>query len=547
MVGGSGVFLDMGILYLLADPRTLGLSVTFSKIYAAEVAMINNFVWNEFWTFHRPTLSSRPSTLNRRIGLLRRFILFNTICGLGIGLAVLLLHTFHTWLGWNLYLSNLLAITLVTFWNFGLNSKFNWNHRTSPPPLRKNPFVGEVPAETEPEKAGSGRLRQDSEPRIKVIWLVMIIAVQLGTAAWSQAADFVQISARINVIENRNEAEEMRSYSVLCTVGTNEWRIENDFMQGAECKWHFDGTNVYSSIRPISPPSKEISEKIQKGMRLAIVPFDIAKSNLTIRIYPSSDGVPLGDQGANIPWLAFCSGSYLRRPARLIPMPVAESRYEAYAFAYSDKTDVFEDALGAPRTIELFADKSLIAASVKRDSFRGKHDVDLWARKRPNFESGSLRFQYAVIESTNVQGWNVPLKFEYSELVPTTSGIVVTQSHGFGIVTNICPSGQPNLLFVPSLAQTVVDYRFSNAAKGIDGLVYRFTNSAALPKADPMLQRKLSAQLAKAVSASSQKTFTPAFRWTILCLIFLPALVFAGKAVLRTLHSIRDKTQTKNP
>jgi hypothetical protein len=29
-------------------------------------------------------------------------------------------------MGWNLYLSNLLAITSVTFWNFGMNARFNW-------------------------------------------------------------------------------------------------------------------------------------------------------------------------------------------------------------------------------------------------------------------------------------------------------------------------------------------------------------------------------------------------------------------------------------
>src|SRR5882724_4555189 len=53
LVGGSGLFVDMGILYLLADPGCLRLNVTVSKIAAAEIAMINNFVWNEFWTFRK--------------------------------------------------------------------------------------------------------------------------------------------------------------------------------------------------------------------------------------------------------------------------------------------------------------------------------------------------------------------------------------------------------------------------------------------------------------------------------------------------------------
>jgi dolichol-phosphate mannosyltransferase len=162
LVGGSGVFVDMGILYLLADPSRLGWNITLSKICAAEIAMINNFIWNELWTFKASSLSApgsprpldgrgirgegngewregrgevvsdnwslnpQPSTLNRRGSVFRRFLLFNAICGIGIGLAVLLLHLFHSWLGWNFYLSNLLAIILVTLWNYVMNAQFNW-------------------------------------------------------------------------------------------------------------------------------------------------------------------------------------------------------------------------------------------------------------------------------------------------------------------------------------------------------------------------------------------------------------------------------------
>jgi putative flippase GtrA len=133
LVGGIGVFVDMAVLYLLADPRTLALNIAFSKVCAAEVALINNFLWNEFWTFR--TLTRPSDTLSHPMGegrgegfpRLRRFLFFNAICGLGILFAVLLLHLFHTLLGWNLYVSNLLTITLVTLWNFGMNARFNWS------------------------------------------------------------------------------------------------------------------------------------------------------------------------------------------------------------------------------------------------------------------------------------------------------------------------------------------------------------------------------------------------------------------------------------
>ncbi len=124
IVGGTGVALDMTVLYLLADPRSLGWDLSLSKICAAGAAMTNNFIWNEVWTFRQSTGAS-----GGRGPVFRRFLLFNVFCALGIGLAVLLLHLFHGRLGWNLYLSNLLSISLVTFWNFGMNARFNWRSR----------------------------------------------------------------------------------------------------------------------------------------------------------------------------------------------------------------------------------------------------------------------------------------------------------------------------------------------------------------------------------------------------------------------------------
>src|SRR5574341_829365 len=121
IVGGSGVFVDMGVLAILADPRCLGLNVAFSKVCAAEAAMISNFFWNELWTF-RSVASARPYLGSRW----RRLLMFNAICGIGIVLAVLLLEFFHVVLNWNLYLSNLMAIVVVTAWNFGMNARFNW-------------------------------------------------------------------------------------------------------------------------------------------------------------------------------------------------------------------------------------------------------------------------------------------------------------------------------------------------------------------------------------------------------------------------------------
>jgi len=119
LVGGSGVVVDMTVLYLLADPKMLAWNVIMAKIFSAEVAMLNNFLWNETWTFQEAIHDGAR-------GFMYRLLRFHVICGIGIGLAVFLLHMFHNWLSVNLYVANFLAILLVTFWNFWMNALFNW-------------------------------------------------------------------------------------------------------------------------------------------------------------------------------------------------------------------------------------------------------------------------------------------------------------------------------------------------------------------------------------------------------------------------------------
>lgn len=133
------------MLWVLADLKTLAWNVTFSKLCAAEIALVNNFVWNEFWTFRgcrqqtkvydsgRTGSESNLEDADRytathclHLARLHRFLVFNAICGIGIVFATILLHLFYTVLDLNLYLSNFLAIGLVTMWNFGINARFNW-------------------------------------------------------------------------------------------------------------------------------------------------------------------------------------------------------------------------------------------------------------------------------------------------------------------------------------------------------------------------------------------------------------------------------------
>ncbi|WP_088892680.1 glycosyltransferase [Leptolyngbya ohadii] len=121
LVGLSGVFVDMAVLYLLSDSTTLGWNLTRSKILAAEVAIVNNFLWNDRWTFG--DMSSHQRGWQKR---LKRFLKFNVICLSGLVLNVLILNVLFNVFGINRYVANLLAIAVVTFWNFWLNLKLSW-------------------------------------------------------------------------------------------------------------------------------------------------------------------------------------------------------------------------------------------------------------------------------------------------------------------------------------------------------------------------------------------------------------------------------------
>ncbi|MCS6960438.1 MAG: glycosyltransferase [Pseudanabaenaceae cyanobacterium SKYGB_i_bin29] len=130
VVGLSGVVVDFFVLAicsrifgfsLLATKTELAnLPILLSKILAVEIAIINNFIGNEFWTF-RDTTIGKTSPKQR----LQRFGAFNLACTIGavINVATFL---FFAKLGVVIGVANLLAIGVSTAWNYVINLKFNW-------------------------------------------------------------------------------------------------------------------------------------------------------------------------------------------------------------------------------------------------------------------------------------------------------------------------------------------------------------------------------------------------------------------------------------
>lgn len=95
LVGFSGVFVDLGVFYVL---RSQDVGLTRSAAISGELAIINNFLWNDFWTFG--DIASRQPGKRQR---LKRLMKFNIVCLLGLVLNVAIVNFFFNILYQRIY------------------------------------------------------------------------------------------------------------------------------------------------------------------------------------------------------------------------------------------------------------------------------------------------------------------------------------------------------------------------------------------------------------------------------------------------------------
>ena len=118
-VGFSGVFVDLGVFWILSNG--FGLAPVTATILSAEVAVLNNFIWNDRWTF-----GDRSIQQPGRRSMLRRFLKFNVLCLVGIVLQGTLVGLMSNVAGVPAIGAKLLAIGIVMLWNFWINLKLSW-------------------------------------------------------------------------------------------------------------------------------------------------------------------------------------------------------------------------------------------------------------------------------------------------------------------------------------------------------------------------------------------------------------------------------------
>ncbi|HVN65972.1 MAG TPA: GtrA family protein [Methanomicrobiales archaeon] len=117
IVGCSGILVNMGLLWILTQFG--GLYYLVSGAIAIEVSILNNFLWNDRWTFGKdPAHRTRPFA--------SRILLFHAISIGGAVINWLVLLALTEYAGIYYLVSNMAGILAGFIWNFLLNRHVTW-------------------------------------------------------------------------------------------------------------------------------------------------------------------------------------------------------------------------------------------------------------------------------------------------------------------------------------------------------------------------------------------------------------------------------------
>ncbi|MFC1961561.1 GtrA family protein [Chloroflexota bacterium] len=116
LVGGSGILVNMGFLWILTE--FFGLFYVLSAAVSIEASILTNFILNDFWTFrYRRYLVSN---------ITKRALKYNLTCGVGVAFNLGILTLLTEVFGVHYLVSNFFGIVAATVWNYGGSTKWAW-------------------------------------------------------------------------------------------------------------------------------------------------------------------------------------------------------------------------------------------------------------------------------------------------------------------------------------------------------------------------------------------------------------------------------------
>lgn len=119
LVGLGGAAINVIVLYVLVS--RLRWVAPVAALAGAALAMVNNFFWNDRFTFHE-TRRAYPGWTQA----LGRFVSFGAFSGTGLLLNVSVIWVLNSVFGLRLAWSALVGVSVAAVWNFLLNSNVTW-------------------------------------------------------------------------------------------------------------------------------------------------------------------------------------------------------------------------------------------------------------------------------------------------------------------------------------------------------------------------------------------------------------------------------------
>lgn len=114
VVGFSGMIVDFFFTWLCKEKIKWNKYISNSMGFV--LAATNNYIWNRLWTFQ-----------SQGTEIVREYSSFFIISLVGLGINNAVIYLLHDRLKLNFYLAKVLAIGVVTLWNFGMNYLFTFD------------------------------------------------------------------------------------------------------------------------------------------------------------------------------------------------------------------------------------------------------------------------------------------------------------------------------------------------------------------------------------------------------------------------------------
>ncbi len=108
VVGFSGMVIDFGTTWLLKEKVKVNKYIANSTGFV--LAATSNYIWNRFWTFQ-----------SENSHVVTEYFSFIIISLIGLAINNFLIYLLSDKMKFNFYFSKLIAIGVVTVWNFVLN------------------------------------------------------------------------------------------------------------------------------------------------------------------------------------------------------------------------------------------------------------------------------------------------------------------------------------------------------------------------------------------------------------------------------------------